>query len=48
MRTAVTLLDVAKAAGVSKTTAANVFSRPERVRLALRERVEAVAEGPRL
>lgn len=43
MRTAVTLLDVAKAAGVSKTTAANVFNRPERVRTALRERVEAVA-----
>jgi DNA-binding LacI/PurR family transcriptional regulator len=43
MRIVVTLLEVAKAAGVSKTTAANVFSRPERVRPALRARVEAVA-----
>jgi DNA-binding LacI/PurR family transcriptional regulator len=39
----VTLLDVAKAAGVSKSTVANVFSRPKRVRTELRARVEAVA-----
>ncbi len=39
----ITLLDVANAAKVSKTTAANVFSRPERVRPALRDRVEAAA-----
>lgn len=43
MRSAVTLLDVAKAARVSKTTAANVFNRPELVRPALREKVEAAA-----
>jgi DNA-binding LacI/PurR family transcriptional regulator len=36
-------MDVANAAGVSKSTAANVFSRPERVRLELRNRVETVA-----
>jgi len=39
----VTLLDVAQAAKVSKTTVSNVFSAPDRVRPALRERVEAVA-----
>ena len=38
-----TLLDVARAANVSKTTVSNVFSRPERVRPELRERVEAAA-----
>src|SRR3954452_24301641 len=43
MHRAVTLLDVARAANVSKTTVSNVFSWPERVRPALRERVEAVA-----
>ena len=43
MPVVVTLLDVAKAAGVSKTTVGNVFSRPERVRPALRAQVEAVA-----
>jgi DNA-binding LacI/PurR family transcriptional regulator len=43
MKSPVTLQDVAAAAGVSKSTAANVFNRPERVRPALRERVEAVA-----
>ena len=43
MARAVTLLDVAKVAGVSKTTVGNVFSRPERVRPALRAHVEAVA-----
>ena len=43
MRTTVTLLDVAKAARVSKTTVANVFNRPELVRPALRERVEGIA-----
>jgi DNA-binding LacI/PurR family transcriptional regulator len=39
----VTLLEVAKAAGVSKSTVSNVFSRPKRVRSELRARVEAVA-----
>ncbi len=43
MKKAVTLSDVAKAAGVSKATVSNVFSRPERVRPALRERVEGAA-----
>lgn len=38
-----TLFDLAKAAGVSKATASNVFSWPERVRPSLRERVEAAA-----
>ncbi len=39
----VTLLDVARAANVSKTTVSNVFARPERVRAELRERVVAAA-----
>jgi DNA-binding LacI/PurR family transcriptional regulator len=43
MQRAVTLLDVARAAKVSKTTVSNVFSSPERVRPALRERVQAAA-----
>lgn len=43
MRSPVTLLDVATAANVSKSTAANVFNRPERVRPALREHVLEVA-----
>ena len=43
MQTTVTLLDVAKAAKVSKTTVSNVFSFPKRVRPAVRERVEAAA-----
>ena len=43
MARAVTLLDVAKVAGVSKTTVGNVFSRPERVRPTLRAHVAAVA-----
>ena len=43
MLTTVTLLDVAKAAKVSKTTVSNVFSFPTRVRPAVRERVEAAA-----
>ena len=43
MQRTVTLLEVAKAANVSKTTVSNVFSRPERVRPVLRERVEAAA-----
>jgi DNA-binding LacI/PurR family transcriptional regulator len=37
------LADVAKAAGVSQGTASNTFSRPELVRPAVRERVEASA-----
>jgi DNA-binding LacI/PurR family transcriptional regulator len=43
MERVVTLLDVARAANVSKTTVSNVFSWPERVRPALRERVKAAA-----
>ena len=43
MKSPVTLLDVAAAANVSKSTVANVFSRPERVRPEVRERVEAAA-----
>lgn len=43
MRAPVTLQDVATAASVSKSTAANVFNRPERVRPELRTRVEAAA-----
>src|SRR5436305_9865823 len=43
MRDAVTLLDVARAANVSKTTVSNVFSSPHRVRPELRARVEAAA-----
>lgn len=39
------LSDVAAAAGVSKATASNVFSAPERVRLELRLRVEAAARS---
>jgi len=37
------LVDVAKAAGVSRGTASNVFAHPELVRPELRERVEAAA-----
>jgi DNA-binding LacI/PurR family transcriptional regulator len=43
MKSPVTLLDVAAAANVSKSTVANVFSRPERVRPELRQRVLAIA-----
>ena len=43
MKDAITLLDVANAARVSKATVSNVFSRPERVRPELRARVEAIA-----
>lgn len=39
------LADVARAAGVSVATASNVFAHPERVRPAVRERVEAAARG---
>lgn len=39
----VTLRDVARAAGVSKSTASNVFNRPEVVREDARERVRAAA-----
>ena len=39
----VKLSDIARAAGVSLGTVSNVFSRPERVRPELRERVNAVA-----
>ena len=45
MKKAVTLSEVAEAARVSKATVSNVFSRPERVRPALRQRVEAAAES---
>jgi DNA-binding LacI/PurR family transcriptional regulator len=37
------LIDVAKAAGVSRSTASNVFNNPEMVRPKLRQRVEAAA-----
>ncbi len=43
MKAPVTLNEVAIAAGVSKSTVANVFSRPERVRPELRERIETIA-----
>jgi DNA-binding LacI/PurR family transcriptional regulator len=43
MKAPVTLLDVAMSAKVSKSTVANVFNRPERVRPELRQRVEAAA-----
>lgn len=39
----VTLLDVARAAGVSRSTASNVFAHPARVREDVRRRVEAAA-----
>ncbi len=39
------LIDVAKAAGVSRGTASNVFNNPDMVRLKLRERVEAAARA---
>ncbi|MEX0853450.1 MAG: LacI family DNA-binding transcriptional regulator [Bauldia sp.] len=39
------LLDVARAAGVSRSTVSNVFSRPERVRPEIRERVEEAARA---
>lgn len=37
------LIDVAKAAGVSRSTASNVFNNPDMVRPRLRQRVEAAA-----
>jgi DNA-binding LacI/PurR family transcriptional regulator len=40
-----TLMEVARAAGVSKGTASNVFNYPARVRPELRERVEAAARA---
>jgi DNA-binding LacI/PurR family transcriptional regulator len=40
-----TLLDVARAAGVSRSTASNVFAHPGRVRGEVRERVEAAARA---
>ncbi|MGE0500413.1 MAG: LacI family DNA-binding transcriptional regulator [Rhizobiaceae bacterium] len=40
----VKLLDVARAAGVSRSTASNVFAHPERVKEELRERVLAAAD----
>jgi DNA-binding LacI/PurR family transcriptional regulator len=38
-----TLLDVARAAGVSRTTASNAFNRPDQLSAALRDKVLAVA-----
>src|SRR4051812_39868709 len=43
MKSPVTLLDVADAAQVSKSTVANVFNHPERVRPEVRARIEQVA-----
>jgi len=43
MRSPVTLLDVATAASVSKSTVANVFNHPERVRPEVKAHVEEVA-----
>lgn len=43
MKTPVTFLDVAEAAQVSKSTVANVFNHPERVRPEVRTRIEQVA-----
>lgn len=43
MKSPVTLLDVAEAAQVSKSTVANVFNHPERVRPEMRARIEQVA-----
>ncbi len=40
-----TLVDVARAAGVSRSTASNVFSHPERVRADLRKAVETAARS---
>jgi len=45
MKSPATLLDVAQAAGVSKSTAANVFNHPERVRPEVRSRVEDAARS---
>ncbi|MBN9308678.1 LacI family DNA-binding transcriptional regulator [Devosia sp.] len=45
MKSPVTLLDVAAAAEVSKSTVANVFNRPERVRPELRQHVLDVAHA---
>jgi DNA-binding LacI/PurR family transcriptional regulator len=42
-KTVARLIDVAKAAGVSRSTASNVFNNPEMVRPKLRQRVEAAA-----
>ena len=39
------LVDVAAAAGVSRSTVSNVFNHPDRVRPALRERVESAARA---
>src|SRR6476620_1370258 len=38
-------IDVARAAGVSRSTVSNVFNNPERVRLEVRERVDAAAHA---
>ena len=43
MRKSVTLLDVAKAANVSKSTVANAFNRPKLLRPQLLARIEAAA-----
>jgi DNA-binding LacI/PurR family transcriptional regulator len=40
-----TLLDVARAAGVSRTTVSNAFSRPDQLSAELRARILGVAEG---
>jgi DNA-binding LacI/PurR family transcriptional regulator len=41
----ITLLDVARAAGVSRTTVSNAFNRPDQLSAELRAKILAVAEG---
>jgi len=45
MKSPVTMLDVANAAGVSKASVSNVLNHPERVRPGLRKRIEAAAQS---
>lgn len=45
LKPALRLIDLAKAAGVSRSTASNVFNKPELVKPQVRARVEAAAEA---